>query len=246
MMGLAVYNDIALHDVEWGVFSFEGYYADTEAWDDDKTSDNNSHKIYFVRTSPRFTIRLLYDLTLYLQLLAGLSFIRSFVTTDTFEEGRRLIHSRPVNGPHQHSLTLKWKLYNPRDDGAMLKEYTPERLENEMGSSFLPDLDHGPAEAWLWVHASATALEFGYSRHTRYLRARGYVMWDYARLVNWRFFQSEWMPPNEDNGQSVRARKSAMERARARKKQLVREGARGWWSEEDESQLTWEHLRDVP
>lgn len=176
----------------------------------------------------------------YLQLLCGLAFIRSFITADTFEERCRLIYSRPLKVPYQHPITFKWEIGYAHGNGAILKEYTPERVETELGPSFLPHLDHGPMEAWMWTHAAEIDLIFGYNYNTRKLRARGYVLWDIERLLNWGFFQSEWIPPDEDDGQDFLDREHAMWKARARKKQLAWMGVEGWWSKDDESQLTWD------
>lgn len=179
--------------------------------------------------------------SVYVQIQCGLATVRSFVTADTFEERRRLLHIQPRAFSDQSRITHKWKWHQPDDDGVMLKDYTSERIETELPRSFLPHLDEGPAETWTWTHASETAVHFGYSYDTRMLRARGYVFWDYGRLANWGFFQSEWVPPDEDDGQDLLERELVMERGRSRKRRLVRKGAGGWWSEEDESHLTWDN-----
>lgn len=180
--------------------------------------------------------------SVYLQLLYGLEFLRSFVSADTFEERYRLFHLPPIDIPGQRDITLKWQRGDPRGKGARLKEYTPEEVETKLGPSFLPHLEHGPKEAWMWAYASVIDTEFGYNYQARELRARGYVLWDYDRLVNWGLFQSEFVPP-DDNDEDLRERENVMERGRARKRKLAKMNAGGWWSEDDESHLTWEGYR---
>lgn len=71
------------------------------------------------------------------------------------------------------------------------------------------------------------------------MRAQGYVMWDHEWLLNWRFFNSMWTRPNLPDLDEFRRRERDMVKSVNRRRKLYRQGARGWWSEVDESRLTW-------
>lgn len=78
----------------------------------------------------------------------------------------------------------------------------------------------------------------------RELRRRGYVMWDHSRLVNWGFFRFQWHPmpredPDTDDGRDAFREAVMMILSWRRRRELYDRGARGWWSENDESKLVW-------
>lgn len=85
----------------------------------------------------------------------------------------------------------------------------------------------------------------------RDLRKRGYVMWDHSRLVNWGFFRFQWHPaPREDSDSNDDGRDAFREAVMMilswqRRRVLYDRGARGWWSEDDESKLVWDESAEV-
>ncbi|KAK2767813.1 hypothetical protein FQN54_003974 [Arachnomyces sp. PD_36] len=169
-------------------------------------------------------------------LQSGLAFIRSFITVDSFEEGLKIIYSKAeIRRPPPPYR--KWLSYDPHHDQAMLKEYSLEKIESLIYPSFLMDLDNGPAEAWRWTFASEYSVSFGYNPRTRELRRSGYIMWDYARLVDWGFFQGDWVPPSLDRSPDDVKREQAYRRAQSWKETWCT-GAKGWWSAGDQSQVT--------
>ena len=103
----------------------------------------------------------------------------------------------------------------------------------------MPEPDPGPAEAWSWTHLELASEQFVWSIHSRELRAWGYVMWDKARLDKSDLFsQSFTLPPLPDQ-RELRRRKDATIASIIKRRKLWRDGAEGWWDEEDQSRLTW-------
>jgi hypothetical protein len=99
-------------------------------------------------------------------------------------------------------------------DGILLWEY--EWVEDgEVADShppFLHESDTGPADAWRWAHFNEARAHFVYSADQKALRARGYCMWDLARIVAWPTFRQEWRPPAEPFSDTQRlSRRGEME-----------------------------------
>ena len=171
--------------------------------------------------------------------MRGLSFLRSFVhPRPPDDELRELTKPLPPQNCHQSLPCGAWERRRlSHYDVVMLKDYSDDRVKAEIGSSFIPHLDHGPAQAWWWVHERQTKYHLVYSLDTRKLRARGYVMWDHVRLVEWGCFQSEWQPPSRvDYLPDLKLRENAMLAKQIEKKNWsspdlaeVREPARPFW-----------------
>lgn len=121
----------------------------------------------------------------------------------------------------------------------MLEDYSSDDLAATLGTPFVEDLDPGPTEAWRWTHSEMTSTYFISSIYHANLRKRGYVMWDHARLVKWGFFDSVWKNPGAPDNTEFLRRKDAMEKSWAQRKRLFKKGAEGWWSEDDDTRLSW-------
>ncbi|KAJ9230660.1 hypothetical protein C8Q69DRAFT_448505 [Paecilomyces variotii] len=211
------FNEVAAHDVQWGVWSVR--YDDTEVWEGDGM---NVAKDYYM--------------------FRGLNFLRKVITAKGYDDRYRILN--PNFDYAGMTLSTIVRSLNLEDDQVPLERYDGENLEAVLGSSFVKDPDPGPAQAWKWTHLKLTRSNFVGCWYMRDLRRRGYVMWDQSRLVRWRFFESpEWQFPDDpDDEDEEHAREEEMERSWAQRRRLYRKGFLGWWSEGDESKLTWRSI----
>ena len=76
--------------------------------------------------------------------------------------------------------------FRRKDEAALARDH----------AAFASDPDIGPADAWRWAHQNEARRDFLYSFNQVLLRARGYCMWDRARLDGWSIFQQPWQPPD--------------------------------------------------
>lgn len=160
----SAFDDVAQHDVEWGKNSINWQSCDLEC--------------------PHYKEH-------YLSL--GLSWLRTLVTTDTFEERRCLLSPELKEDPHTFFETL-WE--------ATIDDHTMDfgDLDEETGAkhfrkAFSANLDRGPATAWRWAYDSGTLPtaesmwddSVFFDQHD--LRQSGYIFFDYDRLWQWPPFQ---------------------------------------------------------
>ena len=123
-------------------------------------------------------------------------------------------------------------------DATPLKDYTFEQAEL-LQIPEVPEPDSGPAEVWRWSHLELGSEHFVWSVHCRELRTWGYVMWDNARLDGSDTYSQPFKLPPLPDEQELERRKDATIASMVRRRQLFREGAKGWWAKGDESHLEW-------
>ena len=124
------------------------------------------------------------------------------------------------------------------DDSHLFKDYDQEQASC-LQVSCTVDPDPGPGEAWRWAHFELARPQFVCGLETRELRRWGYVMWDHSRLVDSGIFDSPFDIPPEPDLNEIRRRAEAVIPSMIERRKLYQRGARGWWDEGDESQLTW-------
>lgn len=120
-----------------------------------------------------------------------------------------------------------------------LKAHTLTEQAKLLDNPEVPELDPGPAEAWRWTHLELNPEQFVCSIHCRDLRAWGYVMWDKARLDKSDLYTQPFTLPPLPDPLELQRRKDIKIASIMKRRQLWREGAEGWWDEEDQSHLTW-------
>ena len=212
------FNDVAMHDVDWGELEVEWL----EPFGDKEIFYKEGY------------------------LLKGLEFIFQLSTTTAYDDRHRLLKSDHGSGGFHlfEALTPPDSLQH---HGIPLEEYTDEEERMYVNSSFdKHDGDIGPAEAWRWAHAKSTKERFYYLKSHRSLRQRGYVMWDLKRHLEWGLLEKpvanmldslrldflRWESVQQEQ------RRSFEERTR-----IWLNGGRGWWAQGDESQIQWPSRR---
>lgn len=120
-----------------------------------------------------------------------------------------------------------------------LKQHTLTEQAKLLDSPEVPEPDPGPAEAWKWTHLELASEQFVWSIHCQELRAWGYVMWDKARLDQSGLYSQPFTLLPLPDPQDLQRRKDAKIASMIKRRQLWREGAKGWWDEEDQSHITW-------
>ncbi|KAG2411784.1 hypothetical protein HFD88_009340 [Aspergillus terreus] len=211
------FNEIAAHDVDWG---FRGVgFGYNEAWE--------------AGTCRIGTL-----------LSQGLSFLAKVIRAKSYEERYRLLTPNVRLIAWFLPEELPDLFHTDVDETVLLKDYTAEQLKSLEGSK-RSDADPGPAEAWHHTHLELGRLDFVGSDRVRELRRWGYVMWDYARLVEMGGLDSpvvlsDPLPHIPDFPRQDRVVESLVTR-----RKLYWRGARGWWAEGDESRLEWERPSEV-
>lgn len=210
------FNDVAEHDVNWGELHIP--------WVDTFGSDEIWHKQGY--------------------LLKGLEFIFQLVTATTYDDRHSLLSNKGSGGSFlSDALTPPSALHH---DGIPLEEYNDEKERMFVSPQFDDDLDSGPAEAWHWAHATCTKDRFYFLKDHRRFRQRGYVMWDYTRLLGWNFFDLpiQALPPERlptyspERFEKETKRKMQADSFTERDRIWVN-GGRGWWAPGDESHIRW-------
>ena len=112
-----------------------------------------------------------------------------------------------------------------------------------------PEADIGPYRAWIWASMTEKVnRSFGWTSH-RTLRLRGYVMFNYIRLLDWNILDSPFVPPSANPSVYVRGDSEELEvmnRSWATRREIWLRGGRGWWEPGDESRITWNPALVVP
>jgi hypothetical protein len=135
-----------------------------------------------------------------------------------------------MSGAYRSDNQLFLSDYRRKDEAKLTRDHAP----------FAHDPDSGPADAWRWAHQDETRRSFVYSTQQTALRARGYCMWDRARLNQWSVFRQPWKPPNNPHiGDQQGKRKDEMHMSWRRRSEIYLRGGEGWWSANDESKVVW-------
>lgn len=161
-------------------------------------------------------------------LSSGLEFILEATTAPTYEQRKRLFNCK-LKGlyPFLPGL-LQWIFLGGVQDATPLKEYTFEQAKL-LQIPEVPEPDSGPAEVWRWSHLELDSEQFVWSVHCRELCAWGYVMWDNARLDKSDIYSQPFTLPPLPDEQELERRKDATIASMVKRRQLFREGAKGWW-----------------
>jgi hypothetical protein len=150
--------------------------------------------------------------------------------------------------PESHHFFLEQGLndsnYRYDSDGRLLyrSELRPGDMLARSNHPFVKEADTGPADAFQWGHNDDSQDIYVNSREQKALRARGYCMWDRARLVDWPTFHKYWRAPHHP----ISDHEIALNRAEMiqmhmswRRKTIYELGGRGWWDAADESKIVW-------
>ena len=129
----------------------------------------------------------------------GLESLQQIVTAQSPKTRYSLLGGKTFPCPIFNFLAEGLESSNERTNRRCLGDYT--QAQNEEIARFRPPFvaepDTGPADAWRWAHENHTSEGFVYSSYHKALRARGYCLWDLARLVAWPAFHQEWQQPPE-------------------------------------------------
>lgn len=214
---MIAFNDIARHDILWGELSVDA--IDLVEYGDDFDAPSIQHLLSL-----------------------GLIRLRQIIDADSYEARHRLLY-KPYPDTNWNFLyeALTSGLYRS-DDEVYLGDYTKKDKANlaRNHAPFSKDPDHGPADAWRWAHQDETQRNFVYSTSQIALRARGYCLWDRARLDEWSVFQQPWRPPKYPHrGGRQQSRKDEMQSTWRRRSEIHLRGGSGWWRADDESKVVW-------
>ena len=116
---------------------------------------------------------------------------------------------------------------NEWGNGERLGDYTKDENDDlsRFHAPFFQESDTGPADAWRWASHNEASESFVHSSRQRALRARGYCMWNLARLRQWPIFSEEWSPPPEPLSDTERlSRRGEMQQCVCWRKMYGRRG----------------------
>ena len=176
----------------------------------------------------------------------GLGYIRQLITADTFSERLKLLDSR-----YESDDDFLYAALEARPSGhyaQKLCDYSEQQLIMYLDQFRAADIDHGPRKAWSWAHFDNDVDTFynDLSRGHRFLRIRGYVMWDLARWERWGALDEVWQenPPAEydperDYGVDYGRQCEEMRESFRVRHEICKRGGRGWWASNDESRIQW-------
>lgn len=127
----------------------------------------------------------------------GLRFLHRVVSAKSYPERHHLLNLK--FGVSPTLLTERLEFLNPDSEDdvyILLEDYSEDQFKEATGTPFTAerDPDPGPFEAWSRTHSHLNRVDFICSPLSaiRSLRKRGYVMWDYTRLVEQGIFDSDW------------------------------------------------------
>lgn len=165
--------------------------------------------------------------------------MRQVQAATSYEEHRRLLKNYPV--PDYVILPLVWDI---EGDDISISEYTEEQKKALVNHSATNDPDPGPYNAWLWAHTNSENHQFFFSEPHELLRRKGYVMWDYSRLVDeWDLFSKPFESVENNTCASAYSEKD-IEYSYAQRSDIFYRGGSGWWSKDDESKIVWQNSDD--
>jgi len=118
----------------------------------------------------------------------GLAHIREFMEAKTPESQRALLASSRKRSTREFlSTALKESNWL-----GGLAEFEDEVEEEYIPRPWYPDPETGPEDAWRWALQSQYTDYFVFSPSQIPLRQWAYVMWDRARLDEWKGFDQPW------------------------------------------------------
>lgn len=202
---------MAKHDVEWGYLEMD--YLDGFDW------RFNSWK------------------EAYLSL--GLAYLHKVIDASAYDERCQLLKTHR----DWEDCSLHDALTEQPDDNGLpeLEDYTIEDERAHIPAQLAIDSDKGPKDAWRWAYAENTNAQWYNGNEQGFLRQRGYVMWDSARLGQWGLLDQEWreLPRESVSDEEERRRAREMRDSFEARRTIWSRGGRGWWSPGDESRIIW-------
>ena len=214
LLNIIAFRDVARHDVEWGSRCI--FYLSGEIPD---------------------------QLSGYLA--CGLAYLHQLAIAASWGERHHLLNEvaslrfyKPLE-----NLVLRPDtgfIFGPDPQWSVLPEY--EKFQRFFTRACFPEADLGPYSAWTWASMTEkVSLSYGWTSH-RTLRLRGYVMFNYIRLLDWNILDSPFEPPSVNPSAHVRGDSEefeAMKRSWAARHEVWLCGGRGWWGPGDESRIIW-------
>ncbi|KAL6720884.1 hypothetical protein ACLMJK_002809 [Lecanora helva] len=218
------FNDVAAHCVDWC----------KNEWDECYLNDDWEHPENSIKE------RLMSH---------GLGYIRRLVNCTTFDERCGLLE-----GPSAHDNEFLFAGFLAQSCGRELMNIeslarcSPNDMDKIFNRAPAADRDSGPREAWLWAHIDRSLddlYNYRWEGH-RFLRLRGYVMWDMVRWERWGLLNEEWerSPPKEWDpeyftGSGTKYCYDEIHESFNIRHEISRRGGRGWWAPGDESGIQW-------
>ncbi|CAF9935101.1 hypothetical protein IMSHALPRED_010107 [Imshaugia aleurites] len=120
----------------------------------------------------------------------GLARLHRLILAETRTERDQILHGQsPANEDVLlASLDSRSNLYE-----TPLQDLTEEEQRVLVPPQVADDNDNGPVEAWWWVHAGVTPNLWYNNVMMQDVRRWGYVMWDSARLAEWKVLDRDWL-----------------------------------------------------
>ena len=206
------FNDVAEHDVKWG--EYEIPFLDNEY------PPGDDYQEYYISL--------------------GLDFLRKLINATTYDHRYQLLSSNWET--EEYSMYQAMKVADTNLQNTRMSSLTEEQKMDRFKLHNIQDVDKGPAEAWFWAYQHDWVSPGYFSRSQRDLRQSGYVMFDYERLVQWGLFDQPF-PALRPNPLEENERHSAIQRSMrdswTKRSRVWQRGGQGWWSEGDESRITW-------
>lgn len=208
----SAFDDVAKHDVEWGWLQMD-YLDCSGEWRYNWCKDTH--------------------------LSFGLGYLRSVIDASTYDGRCKFLKADRDGASSSIYDALTNQGYG--DEIPDLEGYTVEDERAQFSAQLAFDSDKGPKDAWRWAYEDYSVSQWYNSSPQGFLRQRGYVMWDSARLGEWGLLDHDWqdlpckwVSSEEDD----RSRREMRESFEARQKIWSR-GGRGWWSPSDYSRIVW-------
>lgn len=122
----------------------------------------------------------------------GLTYLHRLVKTFSYEDHNRLL--KPLKKSPNFAFIHAFVFESTSDVVAALGRYSEGDINPSLVGNSAYDGDKGPEEAWRWTFTETINSHDLYQVFVRQktLRKRGYVMWEYARLVEWGLLGYNW------------------------------------------------------
>lgn len=171
-----------------------------------------------------------------------MSFLWELSTATAYEERRELLGDHGVMNVEFIERVFD-EFFKVTAGNTILSEYDEEK-KKYMLKGVADEPDPGPPSAWYWLYQDCCEGNFFYDYHCKPMRKRGYVMWDYSRLVNeWGFFGKACQQILEELCDSIPSTPirniEEINYSYDRREEIYISGGRGWWSADDESKIIW-------
>lgn len=125
------------------------------------------------------------------------------------------------------------------EDSKSLEDYSSTELEALVPYSNSAEANTGPYEAWYQAHLDEERSSFVMSESANAMRARAYVLWDLERLEEYELLQSYKAVQCYSDEIDTDEAEEYMEHSWHERSLIWREGGRGFWYEDDRSQIRW-------